>query len=82
MAQRVAIVIASISNPQLLIMDEPTSAADTAVINLLIHFLKDYVSKEPRTVLIFTQDLLFAEKVSDEITSLTNNSLKEFQPNN
>lgn len=82
MAQRVAIVIASISNPQLLIMDEPTSAADTAVINLLIHFLKEYVSKDSRTVLIVTQDLLFAEKVSDEIASIKNNSLTEFQPNN
>jgi ABC-type glutathione transport system ATPase component len=82
MAQRIAIVIASISNPQLLILDEPTSAADTAIINLLIHFLKDYVSKEPRTVLIVTQDLLFAEKVSDEIASIKNNSLTDFQPNN
>lgn len=82
MAQRIAIVIASISNPQLLIMDEPTSAADTAVINLLIHFLKDYVSKEHRTVLIVTQDLLFAEKVSDEIALIKNNSLTEFQPRN
>lgn len=81
-AQRVAIVIASISNPQLLIMDEPTSAADTAVINLLIHFLKNYVSKDPRTVLIVTQDLLFAQKVSDEIATIKNNSLTEFQPNN
>ena len=82
MAQRIAIVIASISNPQLLILDEPTSAADTAVINLLIHFLKDYVSKEPRTVLIVTQDLLFAKKVSYEIALIKNNSLTEFQPNN
>lgn len=82
MAQRIAIVIASISNPQLLILDEPTSAADTAIINLLIHFLKDYVSKKPRTVLIVTQDLLFAEKVSDEIASIKNNSLTDFQPNN
>ena len=82
MAQRIAIVIASISNPQLLIMDEPTSAADTAVINLLIHFLKDYVSKDPRTVLIVTQDLLFAKKVSYEIASIRNGSLTKFQPNN
>lgn len=81
MAQRIAIVIASISNPQLLILDEPTSAADTAIINLLIHFLKDYVSKEPRTILIVTQDLLFAEKVSDEIASIKNNSLTDFKPN-
>lgn len=82
MAQRIAIVIASISNPQLLILDEPTSAADTAIINLLIHFLKDYVSKESRTVLIVTQDLLFAKKVSYEIASIKNNSLTDFQPNN
>lgn len=82
MAQRIAIVIASISNPQLLILDEPTSAADTAVINLLIHFLKDYVSKDPRTVLIVTQDLLFAKKVSYEIASIRNGSLTKFQPNN
>jgi ABC-type glutathione transport system ATPase component len=82
MAQRIAIVIASISNPQLLILDEPTSAADTAIINLLIHFLKDYVYKESRTVLIVTQDLLFAKKVSYEIASIKNNSLTDFQPNN
>lgn len=82
MIQRISIVIASISNPQLLIMDEPTSAADTAIINLLIHFVKDYVSKEPRTVLIVTQDLHFAKKVSDEVATIKNNSLTNFQPNN
>lgn len=82
MAQRILIILASIANPQLLILDEPTSAADTAVINLLIHFLKEFISEEKRTVLIVTQDLLFAKKVSDEIASIEKNSLTAFQINN
>lgn len=82
MAQRISIIFASIANPQLLILDEPTSAADTAIINLFIHFLKEFVSEGKRTVLVVTQDLLFAKKVSDEIASIENNSLTAFQLNN
>ncbi len=81
MAQRIAIVLAAIVKPKLLILDEPTSAADTAVINLLIHFLRDYVSDGNNSVLIVTQDLLFAEKVSDMIAEIKNHTLTEFQVN-
>lgn len=81
MAQRISVVLAVIANPQLLILDEPTSAADAAIINLLIHFIKDYVSKGENTVLIVTQDLLFAEKVSDEIASIKNLTLTDFHIN-
>jgi ABC-type glutathione transport system ATPase component len=81
MAQRISIVLASISNPQLLILDEPTSAADTGIVNLLIHYLRDYVSQEKRNVLIVTQDLLFAEKVSDQIASIKNYTLTDFRIN-
>lgn len=81
MAQRIAIVLAAIVKPKLLILDEPTSAADTAVINLLIHFLHDYVSDGNNSVLIVTQDLLFAEKVSDKIAEIKNHTLTEFQVN-
>lgn len=80
MAQRISIVLAVCANPQLLILDEPTSAADTAIINLLIHFLRDYVKKENNSALIVTQDLLFAQKVSDKMVLINENTLKEFQP--
>ncbi|AFH48094.1 Peptide/nickel transport system ATP-binding protein [Ignavibacterium album JCM 16511] len=79
MAQRVAIVLAAVAKPKLLILDEPTSAADTAIINLLIFFLRDYVSKENNSVLIVTQDLLFAKKVSDKTAEIKNSTLTEFQ---
>lgn len=81
MAQRIAIVLATVVKPKLLILDEPTSAADTAIINLLIHFLRDYVSDGNNSVLIVTQDLLFAEKVSDKIAEIKNHTLTEFQVN-
>ncbi|BDQ03854.1 ATP-binding cassette domain-containing protein [Ignavibacterium sp.] len=81
MAQRISVVLAAIAKPKLLILDEPTSAADTAIINLLIHFLHDYVSKHNSTALIVTQDLLFAQKVSDMIAEIKDNSLTEFESN-
>lgn len=80
MAQRISIVLAVCANPQLLILDEPTSAADTAIINLLIHFLRGYVKKENNSALIVTQDLLFAQKVSDKMVLINENTLKEFHP--
>lgn len=79
MAQRIAVVLAVVTKPKLLILDEPTSAADTAIINLLIHFLRDYVTGENNAVLIVTQDSLFAEKVSDKIAEIKNSTLTEFQ---
>lgn len=81
MAQRISIILAVIAKPQLLILDEPTSASDTAIINLLIHFLRDFTSKENKIVLIVTQDLLFAEKVSDEIATIKNLTLTKFLTN-
>lgn len=81
MAQRILIVLTVSANPELLILDEPTSAADTAVINLLIHFLRDYIKNGEKSVLIVTQDLLFAKKVSDDIVIIKDCSLSEFEFN-
>lgn len=81
MAQRIAVVLAAAAKPKLIILDEPTSAADIAIINLLIHFLHDYVSKDSNAVLIVTQDLFFAKKVSDKIAEIKSSTLTEFQSN-
>lgn len=77
MAQRLSLMFAMISNPKLLILDEPTSAIDYANINLIKLKLMDF-KKAGGSVLIVTQDINFAKEISDEISFLHEHSLSEF----
>jgi len=78
MAQRLSIVLALIANPQLLILDEPTSNIDYAISNLLLLKLKE-LTKEDRTVLLVTQDINFAGKASDEISLISDGTISVFK---
>ncbi len=78
MAQRVSLVLALSTNPQLLILDEPTSGIDTAISNLYLHKLKEFASQENNSVLLVSQDLTFSKNVSDKIAYLNNGTLSEF----
>jgi ABC-type glutathione transport system ATPase component len=78
MAQRLLIVLALLANPDLLILDEPTSGVDYAVMNLILLKMKDFVRDNDKSVLIVTQDINFAIKSSDYIAYLSNASLTRF----
>jgi len=78
MAQRVLIVLALLANPDLLILDEPTSGVDYAVMNLILLKIKNYVRDNNKSVLIVTQDINFAIKSSDYIAYLTEERLTQF----
>ncbi len=78
MAQRINFVLALLTHPQLLILDEPTSGIDLAISNLFLLKLKDFVSKENNSALLVTHDLDFANKVSDKIAFLSEGKLTEF----
>jgi ABC-type glutathione transport system ATPase component len=78
MAQRISIVLSMLAEPELLLLDEPTSSLDVAINNLLLNKLKAYVQPGNRTVLLVTQDVLFAEKISNQIALLENGRLSEF----
>lgn len=80
MAQRLSLVIALLAKPDLLILDEPTSAIDVSLINLMVIKLKEFVNSNQRSALIVTQDLNFAEKISDDVAEIKNGTLKEFVP--
>jgi len=78
MAQRVAICLALLSKPQLLILDEPTSSIDISITNLLSSKLREFVNNSESAVLLITQDLEFAEHVSNYLAYLKNGSLTDF----
>lgn len=78
MAQRLALVIALLANPQLLILDEPTSGIDYTIANLLLLRLQEFTQKENGTALIVTHDIGFAEKISDELAFLTKGTITGF----
>jgi peptide/nickel transport system ATP-binding protein len=78
MAQRVLIVLALLANPDLLILDEPTSGVDYAVMNLILLKIKNYVRDNNKSVLIVTQDINFALKSSNYISYLSEGKLSRF----
>lgn len=87
MAQRLLIVLALLANPNLIILDEPTSGVDYAVMNLILLKLKEFISQgdgfpkgKEKSVLIVTQDINFARKSSDYIAYLSNGNLANFLP--
>ena len=82
MAQRISFAFAVLSNPNLLILDEPTSGIDSAIANLIILGLKDFSIRENSTVLLVTQDLDLTEKVSDFVAFLSKGALSEFKSKN
>ncbi|HCY74281.1 MAG TPA: hypothetical protein DHV28_00035 [Ignavibacteriales bacterium] len=77
MAQRISLMLAILSNPKLLILDEPTSAIDYAIINLIKLKLLDF-KQNGGSALIVTQDINFAKEISDEVAFLHENKLSEF----
>jgi peptide/nickel transport system ATP-binding protein len=78
MAQRLLIVLALLVNPDLIILDEPTSGVDYAVTNLILLKLKEFVKENYKSVLIVTQDINFAKTSSDYIAYLSNGMLSSF----
>lgn len=80
MAQRISLALVLLAHPSLIILDEPTSGVDSAIANLFLLKLKDFVKNNSASVILVTQDLNFAEKISDKISLLADSTLKEFLP--
>jgi len=57
MAQRVAIAMAFILEPRLIVADEPTTALDVTVQKQILDLLADLIAADQRSLLIVTHDL-------------------------
>lgn len=78
MLQRLNFVLTLSADPELIILDEPTSAIDPMNTILFLKEIKNFVSKEAKLALVVTQDLLFAEKASDKIALLNQGTMTDF----
>jgi ABC-type glutathione transport system ATPase component len=81
MAQRFSFVISLLMNPELLILDEPTSGIDPAIANLFLLKIKEFISEDRHTVLLITQDIEFAKSAGGLTAHIRDGGLSLFKPN-
>ena len=67
MRQRVMIAMALITNPEILIADEPTTALDVTVQAQILTLIQDMQQKHGTAVIFITHDLAVISKVCDEV---------------
>ena len=67
MRQRVMIALAMVSNPQLLIADEPTTALDVTVQAQILELMKDIQDKMDMSIILITHDLGIVADMSDKV---------------
>jgi len=65
--QRIGIARAMITEPKILICDEPVSALDVSIRAQIINLLKDLQSKQGLTLIFIAHDLSLVRFVSDEL---------------
>jgi oligopeptide transport system ATP-binding protein len=67
MRQRVMIALAMVSNPQLLIADEPTTALDVTVQAQILDLMKSIQNKLDTSIILITHDLGVVADISDRV---------------
>ena len=77
MRQRVAIALATVFHPALIIADEPTTALDVVVQRGVLHMIKDIQATSGNTVLLVTHDMGFARTVADRVIFLHLGQIEE-----
>lgn len=75
--QRVAIARAMISNPQILIMDEPTASLDGDTGKNIIGFVKQNILNQQRCIVIVTHDARINE-FADRIVHMEDGRIKSY----
>lgn len=69
--QKLAIVLAFIGNPRLIVMDEPTRGLDPVLQNVLYSMLKDFVARG-NTVFLSSHNLAEVQKICDAVVLIKN----------
>lgn len=80
MRQRVAIALATVFHPSLIIADEPTTALDVVVQRGVLQMLKEIQAESANTVLLVTHDLAVHANVADRVGIMYAGRLAEEAP--
>jgi peptide/nickel transport system ATP-binding protein len=80
MRQRVAIALATVFHPSLIIADEPTTALDVVVQRGVLQMLKDIQAQSKNTVLLVTHDLAVHANVADRVAIMYAGRIVEEAP--
>lgn len=80
MRQRVAIALATVFHPSLIIADEPTTALDVVVQRGVLQMLKDIQAECNNTVLLVTHDLAVHANVADRVAIMYAGRIVEEAP--
>ncbi len=80
MRQRVAIALATVFQPSLIIADEPTTALDVVVQRGVLQLLKDIQAESHNTVLLVTHDMAVHANVADRVAIMYAGRLVEEGP--
>jgi peptide/nickel transport system ATP-binding protein len=80
MRQRVAIALATVFHPRMIIADEPTTALDVVVQRGVLQMLKDIQSESRNTVLLVTHDMAVHANVADRVMIMYAGRIMEEAP--
>ncbi|MGO1479934.1 MAG: amino acid ABC transporter ATP-binding protein [Brachybacterium sp.] len=75
--QRVAIARALAMDPEILLLDEVTSALDPELVDEVLGVLKDIAAETDISMLIVTHEMQFAKEVSDRVMMFDQGSIVE-----
>ncbi len=80
MRQRVAIALATVFQPAMIIADEPTTALDVVVQRGVLHMIKDIQAMSNNTVLLVTHDMAVHANVADRVMIMYAGRIAEEAP--
>ena len=77
MRQKIQIAVSVLNDPDLLLLDEPSTGLDVDAANDVVNFIR-YLKREGKTVLLSTHNIYEITELSDNIVFLSGGRNKSF----